>query len=115
MSGQLSFFDAQAERDRILAHFAEHHRQYIEAVRAFARDIARRDGVVCIDAVRYELERREFPLPADVGIDARVFGTLFRCKEFIPVSQRPTQRAERIGRAGIGASYITVYRLAEAA
>lgn len=106
---QLSMFD---ERNRILDAFQRNHRQYVEAVRAFARDIARRDGVVTIDAVRFELEHRDFPMPAEVGIDSRVFGTLFRCKDFIPVSQQPTSRQERIARAGVGASYITVYRLA---
>lgn len=115
MTQQLSFLGAVSERDRILQAFQENHKPYIEAVRAFARDIARRVGTVSIDAVREELQRRDFPMPAEVGIDERVFGTLFRCKEFVAIAQRPTTRVEWAARVGRARSNVTVYRLSEAA
>jgi len=111
MTAQLSFFAGIGERNRILEAFAKNHREYLAAVRAFARDIARRDGIVTIDAVRFELEHRQFPMPAEVGIDERVFGTVFRCKDFVAISQRPTTRHDWAARVGRARSNVTVYRL----
>ena len=115
MAAQLSFLDGISERDRILAAFAENHRTYLEAVRAFAREIVRRDGIVTIDAVRFELERRDFPMPGEVGIDERVFGCVFRSGDFEPVSQCATTRREWAARVGRARSSVTVYRLRESA
>lgn len=117
MSAQLSIFEALSARDRMLEAIAQSPKQqvYLRFVRPIARELARRNGCVAVDDVREELCRRDLPLPAELGIDARVFGTLFRGKEFVAIAQRPTRCAERIARAGVGASYVTVYRLAEVA
>lgn len=114
MSLQLSLLAAQSERERILAAIAEDpaHKVYLSFVRPIARELAQRNGTVTIDDVRAEMKRRDMPLPAEVGIDERVFGTLFRGKEFIAISQRPTTRRERIARSGVGASLVTVYTVA---
>lgn len=109
---QLAFFDGRSERDRIIASFQANHKTYLEALRGFARDLARKNGQVCIDDVHAECKLREFPLPKEVGIDARVLGALFNTKEFVPVAQRLTTRRERVARAGTGASLVTVYRVA---
>lgn len=109
---QLAFFDGRSERDRIIASFQANHRTYLEALRGFARDLGRKNGEVTVDDVREECKLRDFPLPHEVGIDARVLGALFSTKEFVPVAQRPTRRGDRIARAGVGASYITVYTVA---
>ncbi len=112
MTLQLSLLSAQSERERILAAIAADpaHKVYLSFVRPVARELAQRNGTVTIDDVRAEMQRRDMPMPAEVGIDERVFGTLFRCKEFIAISQRPTTRRERIARAGVGASFVTVYK-----
>lgn len=108
---QLAFFDGRAERDRIIAAFQSNHRTYLEALRGFARDIARRAGEVTVDDVRDECAVRDFPLPDEVGIDARVLGALFNTKDFQPIAQRPTTRKEWANRVGRARSNVTVYRL----
>lgn len=109
---QLAFFTGVSDRDRIIAAFQQNHRTYLEALRGFARDLARKHGEVTVDDVRAECERRAFPLPDDVGIDARVLGALFSTKEFIAVAQRPTTRKEWAQRVGRARSNVTVYRCA---
>lgn len=115
MSTQLTLLDAIGERDRIIASFQENHRTYLEALRAFAREIALRDGVVSIDEVRAEIERREFPMPKDIGADERILGALFASKDFICVGQRPTTRAAWSARVGRARSNVSVYRIKVAA
>ncbi len=114
MTAQLSFFDAQSQRDRILAALAANAPAWLAAVRAFAKEIAHREGTVTIDEVREALQSSGFPMPHEVGLDTRVFGAVFRCPDFLAVCQRPTRRAARIARSGVGASYVTVYRLTPA-
>lgn len=110
------FEAAKSQRDQIMdAMEAEPaHSVYLRFARTVALDLGHRNGFVTIDDVRAELARQDFPMPGEVGLDARVFGVLFRCKNFVAVEQRPTARKERLARAGIGASYITVYRIREA-
>ena len=106
---QLALFTGVSERDRIIAAFQANHKTYLESLRAFARDIARRDGQVSVDEVRDECARREFPLPDDVGIDARVLGALFATREFRPIGQRPTTRTGWANRVGKARCNVTVY------
>lgn len=115
MSAQLSMFDAVTERDRILATMAEHHGVYLEALRAFAREIALRKGEVCIDDVREEIARRQFPMPKDIGADERIFGSLFKGKDFRAVGLRRTTREAWAARVGTSRDGVTVYRLVEVA
>lgn len=111
---QLSLLEGRGERDRILAAIASDpaHKVYLSFIRPIARELAQRHGLVTIDDVREELKRRDLPLPGEVGIDERVFGTLFRCKDFIAVAQRPTTRKEWAQRVGRARSNVTVYRVA---
>ena len=111
-SAQLALFEAQSQRDRVLLALANNGGAWLAAVRAFAVAIARRTGTVSIDDVREELEREGFPMPADVGCDSRIFGCVLRHADFEATGQQPTRRAARILRSGLGASYITTYRLA---
>ncbi len=111
MAVQLAFFDGVAEKNRILAAMRENHGVYLTALRSFARVIAMTNGSVTVDDVRAEMERRDYPMPHEIGADNRILGALFT-KEFRPIGQRVTTRQERIDRAGRGASYITVYTLA---
>lgn len=113
MSAQLSMFAAVSERDRILAAMAANHRVYLESLRAFAREIALRHGEVCIDDVRAELGRRGYPMPRDIGADERLFGVVFRCKDFCAVGMRTTSRAAWAARIGRSRDCVMVYRLCE--
>ena len=115
MTAQLAFFGAVAERDRILSAFAANHKTYIEALRAFAREIALRNDVVAIDDLRSEIERRGFPMPQEIECDERVFGSVFRCKDFVPVGQRPTTRRAWATRVGVTRSAVVIYKLRDAA
>lgn len=111
---QLSLLEGRGERERILAAIAEDpaHKVYLSFIRPIARELAQRHGSVTIDDVRAELQRRDLPLPKEVGIDERVFGALFRCKDFVPVAQRPTTRTDWAQRVGKARSNVTVYRVA---
>lgn len=112
-ASQISLFEAKSERDRILDAIAERPEQrvYLGFVRPIAREIAARNGSVCIDDVREELKRRDLPMPHEVGLDARVFGALFRCGDFVAVEQRPTTRTAWAARVGRARCNVTVYRL----
>lgn len=112
---QLSMFGALAERDRILEAFREHHPTYLAALRGFARDLARKHGEVTIDALRAEIEARAFPMPREIGADERLFGVVFRCKDFRPVGMRRTTREAWAARVGRSRDGVMVYRLSEAA
>ncbi len=108
---QLAIFESLAERERILREMAANHRLYLTTLRSFARVHAMRYGTVCIDDVRDECARQQFPLPAEIGIDNRVLGPLFCAAEFVAIDQIVTRRAERVARAGRGSSLVTVYAL----
>ena len=110
----MAFFSAFTERERILESFASNHPVYLAALRAFAREIALRQGSVTIDDVRDRIDAESFPMPAEVGIDSRILGTLFRSADFVAVGQRLTRRRERIARSGSGASLVCIYKLAPA-
>lgn len=117
VSTQLALLDAISERDRVLAAIAQKRENgiYLQFVRPIARELAQRNGYVSIDDVRAELQRRDFPLPEEAGLDSRVFGALFRCKAFIAVTQRPTTRIAVAARWGRARSNVTVYKLADVA
>lgn len=115
MSEQLALLGAVAERDRIIAAFEANHATYLTAVRAFAREIAMRNGVVCIDDLRSELERRDFPMPREIGCDERIFGAVFCKAEFRPIGQRRTMREAWAKRVGAGRSAVTIYKLRDEA
>jgi hypothetical protein len=109
---QLAFLAGIVERDRILALLRDNHSTYISLLRAYAREIAVLNGTVMIDEVREKAKLHNLPMPDEVGIDARVMGTVLAgCKDFEPCGQVLSTRAERIARSGKGASWITVYRL----
>lgn len=109
---QLGLFGAQrTERDRVLIALAEKHVTYLEFCRAIAREIAARVGSVSIDEVRDELHNRDLPMPGEIGADERVFGALFRAKEFRAIGHRTTSRAAWAQRVGINRAQITVYAL----
>lgn len=112
---QLSMFEAVSERDRILQSFQDSHPAYLTALRAMARDLVRKHGEVTIDALRAEIESRDFPMPTEIGADMRLFGVVFKTKEFRAIGLRRTTReawATRVGRSRDG---VTVYTLAEVA
>jgi hypothetical protein len=112
MGVQIPMFYGIGERDRILAAMQENHALYLMTLRSFAREIAYRNGSVTVDDVRALVIEREFPMPNDIGADSRIFGcVLSGCKDFIVTGQRVSTRPERIMRAGVGASYISVYVL----
>lgn len=116
MTSQPTLFDiARTERDRVLDSLASNHSTYIGFVRAIAREIAVRTGIVTIDDVREALSLRDLPMPKDVGIDTRVFGTVFRSKEFEAVGERTTTRAAWAQRVGRNRSSVTIYRFREEA
>lgn len=100
---------ARGERDRIMDAIASNHRTYLEFIRSLAREIAARSGNVSIDEVRAEMAQRDWPMPEEIGADARVFGALFRVPEFVPVGRRVTRRAEVAARVGRARSEVTVY------
>ena len=106
---------ARTERDRVLDALASNHTTYIGFIRAIAREIAVRYGQVTIDEVREALALRDLPMPQDVGIDTRVFGTVFRAKEFEAIGQRETTRAAWAQRVGRNRSSVTIYRFREEA
>lgn len=116
MTEQLSLISmGRTERDRILQALADNHTTYLTFVRAIARELAMRRGAVSIDDVRDELRRRDLPMPAEIGADERVFGALFRCKDFRAIGHRTTTRTEWAQRVGVNRSQVTVYELAVAA
>ena len=108
---QTLFETARTERDDILARLAAKHTTYLEFVRAIARELAVRHWSVTIDDVREELAARKLPMPADIGADERVFGALFRSKEFEAIGTRATTRMEFAARVGAQRSRVTVYRI----
>ena len=111
MAEQLAFLHGITERDRILKHFADNHPLYLSLWRAYAREIAVHQGEVCIDDVREKAKLHDLPMPEDVGIDNRVLGAVFRCKDFEFVRRIESTRPERIARSGPNASFVGVYRL----
>lgn len=115
MSVQLAMFEALSERDRILQAFAQNHPAYLAGLRAYARDIARRTGEVTIDEVRAAIERDGYPMPQDIGCDARVFGTLFKTSEFRAIGMRRTTRSAWAARVGRSRDAVTVYALRDTA
>ncbi len=107
---QLGLFSpGRSERDRIMQALSDKHTTYLEFVRAIAREIAVRVGEVSIDEVRTELAARDLPMPAEIGVDERVFGTLFRSKEFRAIGSRATSRRDWAQRVGANRSQVTVY------
>lgn len=115
MSVQASLFDGLAERNRIIESMRQNHKIYLTALRSFARVHAMQHGEVTIDDVRDAIAREQYPMPAEVGCDERVFGSLFTTKEFAAIGQRPTRREEWAKRVGRARSFVTVYRLKPAA
>ena len=106
---QIDMFGGRAERDRILELLAGKHTTYLTFCRAIAREIAMRAGSVSIDEVRTELLARDLPMPSDIGADERIFGTLFRSKDFRAIGHRTTSRADWAQRVGVNRAQITVY------
>jgi hypothetical protein len=113
MISQLSLFEARAERDRRIQYFIDNHGEYLKGIREFAKDFARQHGLVAIDNVREELKRHGYPTPEEMKIDSRIFGAVFKSKDFIPVGNRKTFREERGARSGRLSTFITVYQLSE--
>lgn len=111
MTAQLDIFTALTTRDRILDALAANHAQYLAELREIARYVAQRNGEVTIDDVRSEIVRRGYPMPAEIGADERVFGVVFRCRDFTPIGQRKTSRKEWAARVGVARSAVTVYVL----
>jgi hypothetical protein len=110
---QLAFFEAQDERNRIIAALAKNHKAYLDALREFAVAHAAQHGTVTIDDVRDTISRTDFPMPADLEIDERVFGSVFNRNRFRAVDTIPTRRLEFAQRVGLSRSSVTVYRLRE--
>jgi len=110
----LAALKARGVREDILDRITAGNAAYLEGLRELARSLANasEDGTVTIDDVREAVRDLHLPMPREVRIDERVFGVVFRGAGFEALGQRPTRRAERIARAGAGASHITVYRLA---
>ncbi len=113
MSEQLSIFEAQAERDRVLGALASNRGAYLAGLRAFAREHALRHGECCIDDVRDAAEKHGYPMPAELGFDERVMGAVFKTRDFVAVGARRTTRAAFAARVGISRSAVTVYRLVD--
>jgi hypothetical protein len=111
MSGQMNLFELQAERDRRIQYFIDHHSEYLTGVREFAKDYASLHGQVAIDNVREELKRHGYPTPEEMKIDSRIFGAVFKSKDFVAVGSRKTFREERGARSGRLSAFITVYEL----
>jgi hypothetical protein len=115
MMDALPLFDTpETRRESVERHFASNHPAYIEHLRAVATDFARKHGRVTIDDLRDEMHRLSIPFPLAIGVTERIFGgVLFRAKTLKAVGQELTRRPERIAEGGVGASHITVYRLAD--
>lgn len=109
----MTLFEAAAERERAMARLMSNPKNavFLNTCRSMAREICGRRGEVCIDDVRELLAQRGYEIPKD----ARVFGPVFRSKEFVPVRKIDSTRPERIARAGRGASGIWIYKLRSAA
>lgn len=109
---QLAFLAGVTERARIMAHFESNSALYISLLRAYAHEIAVLHGTVTIDDVRMKARIHDLPMPDEVGIDARVMGTVLAgCKDFEPCGSALSARPERVARSGKNSSYVTVYRL----
>lgn len=113
---QLAMFeDGLSERNRIIEAMRASRPAYAAALTEFAVALAAQNGTVNVDQLRIKIASIDFPMPADVDADERIFGSVFPRRLFEPIGRVATQRTEFAKRVGVARSSITVYRLRDVA